>query len=110
MELERLELDLELESFASLAAVLSLLFVFFFQAEDGIRDRTVTGVQTCALPISYSRPRDPSPASAVHGSSRRGGRSARSSRRKACGRPRALSGAALRGLSPLPALDRKSVV
>src|SRR5437867_10778328 len=30
--------------------VLSIL-VFFFQAEDGIRDRTVTGVQTCALPI-----------------------------------------------------------
>src|SRR2546430_10776527 len=27
-------------------------FVFFFQAEDGIRDLTVTGVQTCALPIS----------------------------------------------------------
>src|SRR2546430_2200712 len=27
--------------------------VFFFQAEDGIRDLTVTGVQTCALPISY---------------------------------------------------------
>src|SRR5699024_7501484 len=26
--------------------------VFFFQAEDGIRDRNVTGVQTCALPIS----------------------------------------------------------
>src|SRR5574339_630054 len=26
-------------------------FVFFFQAEDGIRDRLVTGVQTCALPI-----------------------------------------------------------
>src|SRR5699024_12071779 len=25
----------------------------FFQAEDGIRDRNVTGVQTCALPISY---------------------------------------------------------
>src|SRR5207248_8216365 len=25
--------------------------LFFFQAEDGIRDRTVTGVQTCALPI-----------------------------------------------------------
>src|SRR5205085_8064042 len=39
---------------------------FFFQAEDGIRDLTVTGVQTCALPISgreagaanaYHRPR-----------------------------------------------------
>src|SRR2546430_7545470 len=27
---------------------------FFFQAEDGIRDLTVTGVQTCALPISLS--------------------------------------------------------
>src|SRR2546421_6009667 len=33
--------------------VLSLLriFFFFFQAEDGIRDLIVTGVQTCALPI-----------------------------------------------------------
>src|SRR2546430_4729157 len=29
-----------------------VLFFFFFQAEDGIRDLTVTGVQTCALPIS----------------------------------------------------------
>src|SRR5256886_6997522 len=28
---------------------------YFFQAEDGIRDLTVTGVQTCALPISISR-------------------------------------------------------
>src|SRR5207249_9088743 len=28
-----------------------LVFIFFFQAEDGIRDRNVTGVQTCALPI-----------------------------------------------------------
>src|SRR5699024_11911967 len=28
-----------------------LQIVFFFQAEDGIRDRNVTGVQTCALPI-----------------------------------------------------------
>src|SRR5688572_17151266 len=28
-----------------------LFFFFFFQAEDGIRDLTVTGVQTCALPI-----------------------------------------------------------
>src|SRR2546430_8889074 len=34
-------LDLSLISF----------FFFFFQAEDGIRDLTVTGVQTCALPI-----------------------------------------------------------
>src|SRR6266568_6133461 len=29
-------------------------FFFFFQAEDGIRDGTVTGVQTCALPISVA--------------------------------------------------------
>src|SRR5215211_8342339 len=28
-----------------------LRFFFFFQAEDGIRDHCVTGVQTCALPI-----------------------------------------------------------
>src|SRR5256884_4092416 len=28
-----------------------MVFVFFFQAEDGIRDVAVTGVQTCALPI-----------------------------------------------------------
>ena len=28
-----------------------ILFFFFFQAEDGIRDIGVTGVQTCALPI-----------------------------------------------------------
>src|SRR5258708_9633908 len=31
---------------------LSVYFFFFFQAEDGIRDDLVTGVQTCALPIS----------------------------------------------------------
>src|SRR6266851_7077988 len=30
-----------------------LFFFFFFQAEDGIRDRDVTGVQTCALPIFH---------------------------------------------------------
>src|SRR5688572_11478392 len=31
-------------------------FFFFFQAEDGIRDLTVTGVQTCALPICMAAP------------------------------------------------------
>src|SRR2546430_3510625 len=35
--------------------------VFFFQAEDGIRDLTVTGVQTCALPIFPSQYRDATP-------------------------------------------------
>src|SRR5687768_17651487 len=29
------------------------MFIFFFQAEDGIRDVAVTGVQTCALPIYF---------------------------------------------------------
>src|SRR5207244_9900880 len=32
-----------------------LFFFFFFQAEDGIRDDLVTGVQTCALPIYPNR-------------------------------------------------------
>src|SRR5258708_29124342 len=31
------------------------IFFFFFQAEDGIRDDLVTGVQTCALPICYDQ-------------------------------------------------------
>src|SRR5690606_39717700 len=35
----------------------SLCYIFFFQAEDGIRDFHVTGVQTCALPICML-PRD----------------------------------------------------
>src|ERR1019366_5574774 len=33
--------------------ILCVFFFFFFQAEDGIRDWSVTGVQTCALPISF---------------------------------------------------------
>src|SRR5256885_4339463 len=33
-------------------SLLCIFFCFFFQAEDGIRDYKVTGVQTCALPIS----------------------------------------------------------
>src|SRR2546430_5955812 len=40
----------------SLGVVLESFF-FFFQAEDGIRDLTVTGVQTCALPIWIVRRR-----------------------------------------------------
>src|SRR2546427_4718672 len=45
---------------------------FFFQAEDGIRDLTVTGVQTCALPIFFFVERrlridDPVGAISVHG-------------------------------------------
>src|SRR5205823_7075427 len=36
--------------------VLYSAVVFFFQAEDGIRDKLVTGVQTCALPICIRQP------------------------------------------------------
>src|SRR3989442_2359066 len=45
-------------AFAQLSELLyDLVFFFFFQAEDGIRDADVTGVQTCALPISsWTRP------------------------------------------------------
>src|SRR5438552_3904636 len=46
----------QLCSLTSLKRVIwSVFFFFFFQAEDGIRDDLVTGVQTCALPISLGR-------------------------------------------------------
>src|SRR2546427_4742602 len=39
-------------AFGSIDRLIGCIFCFFFfQAEDGIRDLTVTGVQTCALPI-----------------------------------------------------------
>src|SRR5207237_6645212 len=40
----------------SISSIYSFFF-FFFQAEDGIRDSSVTGVQTCALPISLHTPK-----------------------------------------------------
>src|SRR3712207_8436658 len=46
-----------------------LIFLFFFQAEDGIRDIGVTGVQTCALPIwraALVGPRDRQPRATSH--------------------------------------------
>src|SRR2546429_2641137 len=39
-----------------LSSYVFMFFFFFFQAEDGIRDVAVTGVQTCALPISEPQP------------------------------------------------------
>src|SRR5215207_11429945 len=39
----------------------TIIFFFFFQAEDGIRDPLVTGVQTCALPISRQPASSPRP-------------------------------------------------
>src|SRR5699024_1209486 len=71
---------------------------FFFQAEDGIRDRNVTGVQTCALPIS---------AAALPQGHRTGGprRPAHAGRGKPCGHPRRPPpGPAAQGVRPaLPA-------
>src|SRR5437867_6148600 len=51
-----LEVEMLINIFYYLFVYLCFVFFFFFQAEDGIRDRTVTGVQTCALPISRSLP------------------------------------------------------
>src|SRR5437773_6541181 len=44
-----------------------IFFFFFFQAEDGIRDRDVTGVQTCALPIYKARSIKPSKTFIISG-------------------------------------------
>src|SRR5207249_9649892 len=60
-------------------SLMYFIFFFFFQAEDGIRDRNVTGVQTCALPISRSPSTSPTgsrarPISARFASSARAGR------------------------------------
>src|SRR5205823_11024233 len=53
--------------------IVDVFYFFFFQAEDGIRDKLVTGVQTCALPISKaevgqpsSRPAGPRPTLTWH--------------------------------------------
>src|SRR2546430_9952473 len=85
------------------------LSCFFFQAEDGIRDLTVTGVQTCALPIlRLSRPR-----ASLHRPNRR----ARGSSRNRMRRPPRASARLGKRKTPSPraakvrtASDRKSVV
>src|SRR3989449_7668685 len=67
-----------------------LFFLFFFQAEDGIRDVAVTGVQTCALPISSGRTarERPPPSTASRGRSRsRRVPSGSAARRSAASRP-----------------------
>src|SRR2546430_2810492 len=58
---------------------------FFFQAEDGIRDLTVTGVQTCALPISSGRRRLARSAPADASPTRCTGSSARTRRARRAG-------------------------
>src|SRR5256885_5824924 len=64
-----------------------LLFFFFFQAEDGIRDYKVTGVQTCALPIS---------AEAAHERARRAAARRRGDLRRRLGPRRLLPGPGVR--------------
>src|SRR2546429_4068962 len=49
-----------------------LSFFFFFQAEDGIRDVAVTGVQTCALPISFIADPDNAPLTITYAWTRNG--------------------------------------
>src|SRR2546427_8749753 len=53
---------------------------FFFQAEDGIRDLTVTGVQTCALPIWLFACQGPQAGSGLNRKGWRGGRAQGSAR------------------------------
>src|SRR5207249_8533083 len=59
--------------------LLIFFFFFFFQAEDGIRDRNVTGVQTCALPI-FSPPLIPRDTPGSRSARPSGGRGHRTSR------------------------------
>src|SRR6266704_4168433 len=68
-----------------------MTYVFFFQAEDGIRDRNVTGVQTCALPISTRPPGPERPPGSMRASleSRRVGPRPGGARNAGGARPRA---------------------
>src|SRR5699024_11863695 len=90
-------------------------FIFFFQAEDGIRDRNVTGVQTCALPICRWCRLAPAGhrLSAHRCSADSGGGPAGGTRRTGTGgrdRSRCGSDGGHRGRDRLADRDRKSVV
>src|SRR5438445_7733576 len=75
-------------------------FFFFFQAEDGIRDIGVTGVQTCALPISREQQRDRQPRGAeCHGSDRPKPGSSRRDERRVEDDPEEIGRASCRGKS-----------
>src|SRR5260370_40803894 len=78
-----------------------VFYFFFLQEEDGIRDSSVTGVQTCALPISVDRGerrdrivhRDPPPAQGAPGRGGHGGRHAQIGRASCRGRVEISGGA-----------------
>src|SRR5256885_12963859 len=82
--------------------------VFFFQAEDGIRDYKVTGVQTCALPISDSRPAQSALAPSRHPRGLAG--TLRSLRIRNAGRRRRSHPGTAARRTGHALLDRKSVV
>src|SRR5256885_4681808 len=63
--------DVRIEFWMSVHMLALCIFFFFFQAEDGIRDYKVTGVQTCALPIWRADDR-PGPLQSPGGRLRRG--------------------------------------
>src|SRR2546421_4226671 len=78
-----------------------ILYFFFFQAEDGIRDLIVTGVQTCALPIcgrSAAARRDASGRGHAAGSLRRRGQASEGGR---AGRPHGAQEETVVGWIPL---------
>src|SRR5256885_7916082 len=91
-------------------SVLCTLIFFFFQAEDGIRDYKVTGVQTCALPICRSG--EPSREARRRGGWRGASAQPRRTCRGAAPRPRSVRGSRYSSsASPDRAPpDRKSVV
>src|SRR5947207_6208223 len=70
MSVSHLSVFLCLYSSFFLFFIFYYLFFFFFQAEDGIRDHCVTGVQTCALPI-YLFPAAPRTAQTIASCPRR---------------------------------------
>src|SRR2546430_4775711 len=85
--------------------------VFFFQAEDGIRDLTVTGVQTCALPICRGTP--PSTTATCRSTSTREGRPAGGRGTSWCRSRTSTTMCRRSGATsarPRPTADRKSVV
>src|SRR5687767_15761615 len=93
------------------------LYVFFFQAEDGIQDKLVTGVQTCPLPIleARARARASTPSRSLRNSSRADRpRWPRPASRSRCCRARRTTrrGSAPPAARPLArkGRDRKSVV
>src|SRR2546422_4205183 len=85
-----------------------VLFFFFFQAEDGIRDVAVTGVQTCALPIFRGDAHDVSPPARAASRRRGDRRGDRLRARHAVGRrdPRARDGRDRAGPARGPRRDR----